>query len=433
VNRTGQPLSVTSIKKNRIHYAWFILLAACILNVVSRADSASFGVFVDPLVKLFGWKRGDISVAYSLAFLAGLPAVVVMGWLGDRYGTRKLMIGSSLLIATGTVLLGTITELWHFYLYYGLFVGSLGHAAFMVLLPVIVTRWFHRRMGVALGIYWAAMGVGPMLFAPLFRWLIETRGWEWSFTLIGIVMGVILITFSWVIRSSPYEKGLSAYGAEDPPGDRHAPAASGIVQVGLREILSKRPVWLLMGIHHIGCVGHAIILAHVVSMATLQGVSGIEAAGVLSTIAGTSIISRFASSVIVERIGGRALLTMALIGQSTPVLILLFAHEAWVFYLFAVIFGLCYGGEMVGFPIINRQLFGVNAPLGSIYSFEMLGASTGMALGGWLGGILFDLSGAYTWSILASVTIGYLGLPLALALPRHRNLAISGVRALDKP
>jgi len=271
-----------------------------------------------------------------------------------------------------------------------------------------------------------------MIFAPLFRWLIETHGWEWSFTLIGMVAGGILITFSSLIRSSPYEKGLSAYGVEGSPKELRVPAASGMVPAGLREVLTKRPVWLLMGIHFLGCAGHAIILAHVVSMATFQGVSGLEAAGVLGTIAGTSIISRFACSVLAERLGGRVVLTMALIGQSTPIFILFFASEAWVFYLFAVIFGLCYGGEMVGFPIINRQLFGVKAPLSSIYSFEMLGASTGMALGGWLGGALFDLSGAYTWSILVSIVIGYLGLPLALALPRHRSLVLSGSMAVHK-
>lgn len=423
---------MTFRKKYRLHYAWVILLASCVLSVVSRADSASFGVFIDPLVTQFGWTRGDISFAYSLAFLAGLPAVVIMGWLGDRYGARKLMIGASMLIGTGTVLLGTIKELWHFYVFYGLFVGSLGNAAFTVLLPVIVTRWFNRQMGVALGIYWAAMGAGPMIFAPLFRWLIETHGWEWSFTLIGIVAGGILITFSTLIRSSPYEKGLSAYGVEGSPKELRVPAASGMVPAGLREVLIKRPVWLLMGIHFLGCAGHAIILAHVVSMATFQGVSGVEAAGVLGTIAGTSIISRFACSVLAERIGGRAVLTMALIGQSTPIFILFFASEAWVFYLFAVFFGLCYGGEMVGFPIINRQLFGVKAPLSSIYSFEMLGASTGMALGGWLGGALFDLSGAYTWSIFASIVLGYLGLPLALSLPRHSKLVVSGLKAVNK-
>ena len=116
-------------------------------------------------------------------------------------------------------------------------------------------------------------------------------------------------------------------------------------------------------------------------------------------------------------------LTLSLLGQSLPVIILFFAQDPWVFYLFAVVFGLCYGGEMVGFPIINKQLFGPKAPLGSIYSFEMVGAGTGMALGGWLGGGLFDMSGAYTWSLAASLIVGLVGLPLALSLPRHKKPA----------
>lgn len=415
-------------KTSRLHYAWVILLAACVLSIVSRADSASFGVFIDPLVAMFGWKRGDISFAYALAYFAGMPAMALMGWLGDRYGARLLMMVAAALISIGTVMLGSIRELWQFYVIYGLFVGSLGNAAFTVLLPVIVTRWFNRRMGFALGVYWAALGAGPMIFAPLFRWLIETRGWQGTFTLIGGAFAGILLVFSALIRGSPQEKGLQPYGADDRAGDDAAPA-SAAAPAGLRSVLGNRPVWLLMGVHHLGCVSHAIILAHVVSMATLRGLSGVEAAGVLSAIAGVSIFSRFACSLLVERIGGRALLTMALFGQASAVLLLFFAYDAWVFYLFAVIFGVCYGGEMVGFPIINRQLFGTAAPLSSIYSFQMLGASTGMGLGGWLGGFLFDLSGAYTAAIVASVVTGYLGLPLALALPRHRRTPIAAAKA----
>ena len=422
-----------SVKKYKLHYAWVILVSACILNIASRADAGSFGVFVEPLVELFGWSRGEISLAYSIAFIVGLPAVVIMGWLGDRYGARMLMLGASTLITVGTLLLGTITELWQFYVFYGFFVGSMGHAAFSVLLPVILTRWFTRYMGLAVGLYWAAMGIGPMLFAPIFRWLIETKGWGNAFTIIGVVVGVILFLFSLLIHSSPEARGLAPYGAEDAETGSHARGGAAAARPRMKDILSQRPVWLLIGIHHVGCAGHSVILAHVVSMAIMEGISGMEAAGVLSTIAGASAISRFVSALIAARFGGRVLLTLALLGQSLPIFILFFAHESWAFYAFAIVFGLCYGGEMVGFPIINKQLFGPSAPLGSIFSFQMVGGGTGMALGGWLGGFLFDLSGAYTWSIVAAIGVTWLGLPMALALPRHKQPPAAGAKPVPAP
>ena len=410
---------MTSTQKAGLHYAWVILAAACVLSIVSRADSASFAVFVDPLVERFDWKRGDISLAYSLAFLCSMPAMLAFGWLGDRYGARALMIGASLMISAGTVLLGMIQDLWHLYVLYGVFVGAFGNAAFMVLLPVIVTRWFEKKMGLALGFYWAALGAGPAIFAPLFRWLIETRGWESAFMMLGVGFGVVLLLFSSLIRTRPAEMGLTAYGTEEAGKETKASAAS--AAVSLRSVLASRPVWLLTGCHHLGCAGHAVILAHGVSMATHHGIPGLQAAGVLSTIAGVSIVSRFTFSLLTERFGGRTILSLAIFGQSASILMLLFATEAWHFYVFAVIFGICYGGEMVGFPIINRQMFGPKAPLSSIFSFEMIGASTGMALGGWIGGVLFDHSGNYNSAILVAAGIGFLALPLALWLPRHKR------------
>jgi MFS family permease len=412
---------VAHLKKHRVHYAWVVLAAACVLNIVARADQASFGVFIDPLVEQFGWKRGDISFAYSLAFLIGLPAVVIMGWLGDRFGARQLMLIAAAMIGGGTLLLGSIKELWHFYIIYGIFVGSMGHAAFSVLLPVIMTRWFHRHLGIVMGLYWAGQGIGPMIFAPLFRWLLETEGWQYTFTVIGLVLGGILAFFSLFIYSSPAAKGLQPYGSEDAPARAQTSGAAAAKPISLREVLRQPVVWRLTAIHHLGCLSHSVILAHVVSMATFKGIPGVEAAGVLAAIAGSSVISRFAFSVIADRFGGRLTLTLSLLGQSLPVIILFFAAEPWVFYLFAVVFGLSYGGEMVGFPIINKQLFGTKAPLGSIYSFQMVGAGTGMALGGWLGGGLFDMTGDYTWALATSLVVGCIGVPLALSLPRHRT------------
>ena len=139
-----------------------------------------------------------------------------------------------------------------------------------------------------------------------------------------------------------------------------------------------------MAIHHIGCLSHAVILVHVVSMATFRGIPGVEAAGVLAAIAGASAVSRFGFAILADRYGGRITLSVSLLGQSLPVILLFFATDASTFYLFAVIFGLCYGGEMVGFPIINKQLFGANAPLGSIYSLQMAApASAWRSAAGW--------------------------------------------------
>lgn len=419
-----------SVRKYKLHYAWVVLLAAGVLNIVSRADSASFGVFIDPLVQLHGWTRGQVSLAYSLAFVAGLPAVMAAGWLGDRYGEQRLMLVATGVIAVGTVLMGTIGQLWQLYVFYSLFVGSLGHAAFTVLLPVTITRWFHSWLGLATGLYWASLGLGPVIFAPLFRWLIETQGWRWTFFTMGVILGGILLLFSLLIRGRPEEKGLAAYGAaEASPRAQPARAAAAGPRQGLRSVAAMPTVWYLTACHHLGCVGHAVILAHVVSMATFQGVSGVTAAGILSTISGTSIASRFIFSMLTERLGGRRLLTIALVCQSAPILLLLRAHDAWAFYTFAVVFGLGYGGEMVGFPIINRQMFGARAPLGSIYSFEMVGASLGMGLGGFLGGWLFDLSGAYQWSIVLAAAVGFVALPAALALPHHRHPALAPAAA----
>lgn len=413
-------------RKTGWHHAWVILAAACVLGIISRADSASFAVLVDPLADKFGWKRGEIGFAYSLAFLCSMPAMLVFGWLGDRFSARTLMLGAAVMISGGTVMLGMIHELWHLYVIYGVFVGALGNAAFVVLIPVIITRWFNKKMGLALGIYWAGLGLGPVIFAPLFRWMIEHRGWESAFMVIGVSFGVILMFFSWFIRTSPAEMHMAAYGADqETGGDKKSSEAV----ISMRSVLSKRPVWLLMGCHHLGCAGHAVILAHGVSMATHHGIPGLQAAGVLSTIAGVSIFSRFAFSLLTERFGGRTILTGAVFGQSLSILLLLFAHDVWHFYAFAVIFGLCYGGEMVGFPIINRQIFGPKAPLSSIFSFEMIGGSTGMALGGWIGGALFDHSGNYTSAILVASAIGFLSVPLSLWLPRHKHVLPAAVAA----
>lgn len=414
-------------EKGRVHYAWVVLLSGMAIAAISSGVRTSFGVFIDPLVEQYGWSRGEISFAYSLIFLVAVPLVIGTGRISDRVGARRIILVGAVFFIGGMLLTAAMTRLWQFYLYFGVLVGGLGSTIFNLNLQVIVTHWFHRRVGVATGLMWTAVGLGPIFMPPLFLWLLTATGWRQSFTIIGVGGGALMLLAVFFLRSRPQDIGVSAYGEANPNPVAVAAVAVAPAPVPLPFPSIRRTLtfWYLIAIHFMGCVGHSIPLAHMVSVATFAGVPALVAAGMLSAMGVSSAVSRFGMSVLTERLGGKKVLTIALLLQSTPILILLGAREPWQFYLFAVLFGFGYGGEMVGFPIINRQYYGANAPLYSVYSYQVAGAMLGMAVGGWLGGALFDWSGGYTWTILAAALFGSAGLLPVLGLPPHRGAGSS--------
>jgi cyanate permease len=407
-----------------IHYAWIILAGVMTLSALRSGLRLSFGVLIDPLMEQYGWSRGAISLAYTISFLSVAPMTFVIGWLGETMGARRIIMISALTVTAGMLLTGTVREPWQFQLYYGVIIGGLGTSAFNVLLPVVLTRWFSRRLGVAMGLMWSAVGFGPVVFSPVFRWAIDAVGWRLTFSAIGIASGLIILAASLFLRNRPQDIGLSAYGEATSvpvPGQARPTAPPPPAPTPLSTVRSSYSFWALIAIHFLGCVSHSMLLAHMVSMAIFKGIPGLAAAAMLSITSGVSIGSRFGMSMLSASKGGRTTLGLALLLQTAPIFILIWAESLWSFYLFAFLFGIGYGGEMVGFPIFNRQFYGVNAPLSTIYGYQMAGATLGMALGGWLGGALFDLTGSYTWTAIVAIAAGFGGLVPVLVLPRHRR------------
>lgn len=408
----------------RIHYAWAILLAVMLVNTVSLGIRLSFGVFVDPLAHDHGWSHGAISFAYTLQFLAGVPIVLVVGRLVDRIGSRAIMIAGAFFFALGMVLTATVTQAWQFQLYFGFLVGGLGSAAFTVMLPVLLTQWFNKKLGLALGLMWTSLSSGPLLFSPLMAWSIESAGWQRTFIVFGVGAGVVMLAASLLIKDRPADKGLTPYGGHPEPLAQQAGPLSSEASVPyptLRQVLRTRSFWGLLGIHTLGCIGHTIPLALMVPIATFAGVPSMVAAGLVSALSLSSLVSRFGASLVSEARGGRFTLALAMVFQTVPSLLLLSTGGAWWFYAFAILFGIGYGAEMVGFPIFNRQYYSAGAPLGTIYAAQMAGALFGMGIGGWLGGIFFDATGSYMWTVLLSTGASFLALIFALALPGRRS------------
>ncbi|MBI4186610.1 MAG: MFS transporter [Chloroflexi bacterium] len=407
-------------RHNRPHYAWIILASTTLMFAISSGAIFSFGVLVDPLVEQYGWSRGAISFAYTLQFLVGIPLVLVAGRLAESIGSRRIVMASAIIFTIGMLLNATVTRIWQFQLYFGVLINGISSSVFITLLPVIITRWFNQRLGLAMGLMWTGLSLGPAVFSPLLSWSIQTAGWSSTFVIFGLISGALMLGSASLLRDHPGQKGLSPFGglpAETPSSVPGHPTAAPV----LTSILTMSSFWSLTIVHALGCVGHSIPMAHVVSIAIFAGIPSIPAAGILSMISAASVISRLGMSLLAQAKGGRFTLAVTLLLQTLPMLFLLNASHLASFYAFAFIFAQGYGGEMVGFPIYNRQYYGTRAPLNTIYAYQIAGAMLGMAAGGWLGGAIFDWTGTYTWAILAAMIAGSLGVAAAMTLPAHRR------------
>jgi MFS family permease len=174
--------------------------------------------------------------------------------------------------------------------------------------------------------------------------------------------------------------------------------------------------WNLIGIHFWGCMGHNIFIVFLIAMAMDRGLSREMAVGAYITLTVFSMIARFLVPIMADRFGTKNVLTVCFTLQVFPPLILLFAQDPWAFYLFAGLFGIGLGGEVPAFPIINRQYFG-NAPIGTVYGWQMLGNGFGMALGPLAGGFLWDLTGDFASAVVLSAVLSLAGLVSVLLLP----------------
>lgn len=404
-----------------LHYAWVMLGVAIAIRLISSVERTASSVLVaymvDPAGE-FAWSRSVVGFALSCQWIFsgvfGPPA----GWLGDRYGLRFTMAMGAVLFAVTSVLIGLISVPWQFIATFGILMSA-ALSIFQVPLVSAVTVWFHKHLGVAMGFLQSAQGLANVLFAPLMVLLLSQFGWRWAFWGPGIVGGILLLGLIRYFHNEPADVGLRPLGANpNTPIKRvqSGPLARIRTTVFLKQARRTFAFWNLIGIHYWGCAGHAIIIVYLADIVRTQGLSLATAALVVSTMYGTSSFTRFAVPILADRMGSKIAMALCFFLQGLPIVLLFWAHETWHFYLFAVLFGIGFGGEMSAFPIINRQYYG-NAPTGTVYGWQTFGSGIGMASGSFLGGMLRDMTGDYTMALGCSFVLSMMGTIAILVLP----------------
>ena len=396
------------------HYSWIIVAILATVQIFASSISMAAGIMLPPLTDpdgMFGWNESLVTLGIATYYGFGALYAPVTGWLGDRFGARVMLLAAACLYLISMLLLSQISQVWHFFLFFGVLL-SLTQSLGMVPLMASISGWFRRRLGLGIGILWAAGGIGTAAFAPIAGLLIETLGWQGNFLVIGLIGGAAMLALVPLMRNRPADIGIDPYGAR--PGDSvPARLAKGMERLRVKtfnqHIRKTRPFWNLPLIHGLGCAGHGIILIYVAKYAIDTGVfNSLAAAGIiLAIISLVSIISRFGTPVLAEIYGTRRMMAVSLAIQGLTVPIIMFGPaEPWLFYLFAVTFGLGFGGEWTGYLIINRQYYG-DGPMGTVYGWQTTGALMGHFVATSLAGLIMYTTGSY---------MAVLGLSMAYSL-----------------
>jgi len=389
-----------------------VVIAVCIL-ITFAAMIFTFGVFLIPLTMEFNWDRGALSGAFSMYMLIGGFLAIFGGRLSDRYGPRPLLTVAGLSIGIGCLLMSQVSSLWQVYIIWGL-IMAVQFASCMIPIASTIPRWFATKRGIAVGITIAGLGLGGTISPPLAQRLISTYGWQQAYIIMGLVIFIIMTSLAQFMKHSPQRIGLRPYGENETMEIKQSLASIG-GGFSFKQAIKTGRFWILGVTLFCFMFTMNVINIHIVPYAVDIGFSAIIAASILSTIYVNSIIGRFFMGLISDRIGARRALAACLVALTLALIWLLFAQGIWMLYAFAVVFGVAYGGIASLITIVPAELFGLGS-LGIIYgSVHFLGI-TGAAIGPFLAGSIFDVTGSYRLALLISVAIGTLGVILSLIL-----------------
>ena len=419
-----------TLKSYLKHYVWMIVSIGVFVQMIGSALRNIFGILVDPLNVNFNWSVGEIGIAYAVMSLTSALSSPFSGWLGDKFGARKTIFFGTILFLVGMLWVSFMNNLWEFYLAYGLVLGFSQSLIGVPIVPAVIS-WFRRHVGLGTGALMVSWSLGPALTIQILAISFVNYGWRNTFWVLGLLVSIITFVLLIFFKDSPEKAGKKPFGWLEEDEDSKNNLLSSFDLSKQRLIYRTDAFWHLVNIHFWGCVGHAIILVCIIPLAINKGIGSIQAAGVLSTIATVSILSRFFFPIIGDKFGSRFIIFISFLGQGLSVLILLFTDSTFGFYVFAVSFGIPYGGEGTVHPVINRQYFG-QFPMGRTYGWQLFGAGLGMALGGIIPGLVFDLSNSYDIAIIISCVSSLIGAFIVIILPKTSKELIDWNLSLEQ-
>lgn len=395
-------------------YAWVRLFASLFIATIGGVGFWAVVVVLPAVEAEFGVARAGASFPYTLTLICFSIGGILIGRLVDRIGIVYPTIVSGIVLGLGYIASSQAGSLWQFAVLHALFVGAASSTMFAPLIADI-SHWFNRRRGIAVAICASGNYLAGTVWPPIIQHFVENFGWRSAFFGIGMFCLLTVLPLVAVLRRKPPHMEISE-ASTAPMG---AKARLGVSPNVLMALLA------LAGIAC--CVAMSMPQVHIVAYCGDLGYGTARGAEMLSLMLGFGIVSRLASGWIADRIGGVATVLLGSGLQGVALFLYLLFDSLPSLYLISALFGLFQGGIVPSYAIVVREYFPPNQA-GTRVSIVLMATTIGMALGGWLSGALYDLTGSYEaafingvlWNLLNLTIIGWLFLR-----QRNQRLALA--------
>jgi MFS family permease len=394
-------VQVQNSRPGKIFHGWFIAGVAAIGLFMGYVPiiGFSFSVFFKPISQEFQWSRAEISLGFSLSLLVLSAALPVVGRLVDRFGARRIIVPAALLFGLGLASFYFLSaRLWHFYGIY-IFLGLVGSGTAAVPYYKVISNWFDKKRGRALGLTMGGAGIGFVVMPSLSYSLIASVGWRAAYVFIGIAVFVVTVPLvGLLLKEKPQDVGLL------PDGDRQSHSTT-VSQESTGDGLSGRGAWR-SGTFWIMCIALFLVsvslngcLIHLVPLFTDRGVSPQSAAFAASLLGGATLLGRVATGFLLDRFQATNV-AVSLFSVGALGILMLWAGAAGpLSFLTAILLGVGIGAEGDIMAYLVSRYFGLKA-FGEIYAYVLAIYTLGAVAGPLVMGLSFDSSGSYESALI---------------------------------
>jgi MFS family permease len=399
------------------YYGWINLVGLMLVyGSLCGNITYAYGVFLPSMAESFNWSRSALSGPYTLIFIVGGLLGPAAGMTIGRFGARRNIILFNLFAVIGLFGMSKVTAVWHLYIWFGLIIGVV--IAFGEFIPItsVINNWFVRKRSLAMGLLFAAGGIGGFVMPPVIGGLIAAHGWQqaWAW-LAGLHLVLAVAIGGLIIRNHPGDVGLEADGRYPHPEEHTPPAATETrihpVEIGwtVREALRAPALWMIVALFSIILFATNILGTH--QVAYLQD---------LGLMLGCSIIGRLLCGVLGMRREGRWLSAMFLASMGLGILCLMWARSIHLIYAYSILTGIGFGGMIVLMPQLLSHYFG-RANYAHILGWTIPVVTLVSATGPVLAGALYDATGKYDIPLALTVAFIAAGIAISARMPARSD------------